>query len=921
MDEAVRQPAGDAGFLAGGGEMGALLRAHDWEASPLGAPQGWPQPLKTLAGLMLAANQPMFVAWGRGRTLLYNDAYAEILASKHPAALGRDFLEVWHEIRADLLPIVEQAYAGRPVHMDDIALTMERRGYPEETHFAFSYTPVRDEAGAVAGFLCPCVEITEQVLAERRRAFRLAFEERLRDLADPDAIMAEAVAFLGRRMGFDRVGYSEIVGGRVVRARGSFAASGMAPLNEDFPIESFGEAMVARQRQGVTEVNGDVLAGPERADEVWAAIGTRSFVSVPLVREERLVASLYVNNRAPRRWSPDEVALIEEVAARTWDAVERARAETALRELNETLEARVAERTAERDRTWRLSQDLLVVVKPDGTLAAVNEAWTAALGWEERELVGRTFMELAHPDDVEPAFKVFTATFETPLTEPYEFRLRHTSGEHRWIAWTAAFEDGRVFANGRDVTAERARAAELALAQEQLRQSQKMEAVGQLTGGLAHDFNNLLAGLSGSLEMMEARIAQGRVAEVERYLAAAQGAARRAAALTHRLLAFSRRQTLEPKPTDVNRLVADMEELIRRTVGPAVRVEAVAAAGLWPTLVDPHQLENALLNLCLNARDAMPGGGHDHRRDRQPPARRARGARARPRARPIRVALRVRHRHGHDARGGEARVRSVLHHQAPRRGDRARAQHDLRLRAPERGPGAHPLRAGAGHHRVPLPAAPPRAGGGRWAGAGAGGRAARCGHGQDGAGDRGRGAGAHGGRGSAGGDGPRRHRGGRRARGAGGAALGGARGPADHRRGPAGRHERPAGGRGGPRAAPRAPRAVRHRLRRERGPEPRPPRPRHGHRHQALRPGPPDQPHPRDDRVPVTGASLGVRRSSCVVRDVAATSAPGPSRTLESRFRAVLSANPASRRLGGRGDRRTGTRTGKRRRWRGSVRP
>jgi signal transduction histidine kinase len=142
-----------------------------------------------------------------------------------------------------------------------------------------------------------------------------------------------------------------------------------------------------------------------------------------------------------------------------------------------------------------------------------------------------------------------------------------------------------------------------------LRQSQKMEAVGQLTGGLAHDFNNLLTGISGSLELTRARLSQGKANSVDRYITTAQEAVKRAAALTHRLLAFSRRQALEPKPTNVNRLVTGMEELIRRTVGPAIHVEVVGAGGLWSTLVDPNQLENALLNLCLNARDAMPQGG------------------------------------------------------------------------------------------------------------------------------------------------------------------------------------------------------------------------------------------------------------------------------------------------------------------------
>lgn len=146
--------------------------------------------------------------------------------------------------------------------------------------------------------------------------------------------------------------------------------------------------------------------------------------------------------------------------------------------------------------------------------------------------------------------------------------------------------------------------------EEVLRQSQKMEAVGQLTGGLAHDFNNLLAGISGSLEMIGTRQAQGRGSEVEKYLAAAQGATRRAAALTHRLLAFARRQTLDPRALMINDLLPDMVELVQRTVGPGIEVEAVAAAGLWATLVDSNQLENAILNLCINARDAMPDGGH-----------------------------------------------------------------------------------------------------------------------------------------------------------------------------------------------------------------------------------------------------------------------------------------------------------------------
>ncbi len=162
---------------------------------------------------------------------------------------------------------------------------------------------------------------------------------------------------------------------------------------------------------------------------------------------------------------------------------------------------------------------------------------------------------------------------------------------------------------GRDVTVAKEQQAQLAMAQESLRQSQKMEAVGQLTGGLAHDFNNLLTGISGSLELLQGRLRHGRLDDLGRYISAAQEASRRAAALTHRLLAFSRRQTLDPKATDVDRLISGMVDMIRRTVGPEIEVDVIKDPDAWTALVDPHQLENALLNLCINARDAMPEGG------------------------------------------------------------------------------------------------------------------------------------------------------------------------------------------------------------------------------------------------------------------------------------------------------------------------
>lgn len=291
------------------------------------------------------------------------------------------------------------------------------------------------------------------------------------------------------------------------------------------------------------------------------------------------------------------------------DISDRRAAQEELNRLNRELEGRVAERTAERDRLWQRSRDLFGVADSNGVWLSINPAWTMALGWEPKEILGKTSEWIEHPDDRAKTQAEIARLAAGNETLAFENRFKSKDGGYRNLAWTAVPEGGLLFTVARDVTVDRERAHQLEETQEALRQSQKMEAVGQLTGGLAHDFNNILAGIAGSLDLIETRLTQGRVAEIDKYLLAAKGAAKRAASLTHRLLAFSRRQTLEPAPTDINRLVTGMEDLVRRTVGPEIIVETVAKGGLWTTLVDPNQLENALLNLCINARDAMPHGG------------------------------------------------------------------------------------------------------------------------------------------------------------------------------------------------------------------------------------------------------------------------------------------------------------------------
>jgi PAS domain S-box-containing protein len=264
----------------------------------------------------------------------------------------------------------------------------------------------------------------------------------------------------------------------------------------------------------------------------------------------------------------------------------------------------VEERTAERDRVWQLTNDLMATARLDGYLVQVNPAWQRLLGWSEDELLTRPFINFVARADHDETVKVIGRLSDGKTVAGFVDHVLAKDGSERAIMWTAVPEIGSslFYIIGRDLTEQHA-------TEEALRQAQKMQAVGQLTGGLAHDFNNLLTGVMGNLELLQLRLAAGRIEDLDRFVLAAQGAGRRAAALTQRLLAFSRRQTLDPRPADVNRLVAGMEDLIRRTIGPANELEVVGAGSLWTANIDAGQLENAILNLCINARDAMPDGG------------------------------------------------------------------------------------------------------------------------------------------------------------------------------------------------------------------------------------------------------------------------------------------------------------------------
>ena len=283
--------------------------------------------------------------------------------------------------------------------------------------------------------------------------------------------------------------------------------------------------------------------------------------------------------------------------------------EARLRELNADLERQAIERAQARGLTWKLSPDLLGALNSKGYFETANPAWETVLGWTEEEVVSMSIFELLHPDDLEHTRAGFELTQVGQPALRFANRYRCKDGSYRWISWIGIPEDGYVYCTGRDVTAERAAEVELAAAQEALRQSQKMEAIGQLTGGIAHDFNNLLTGIIGSLDIVRTRIAADRLEEIPRFMDAATAAAQRAGALTHRLLAFARRQSLDMRPNEINRLVANMEDLLNRTLGEHVELKCSLAPDLWPAFTDANQLESAVLNLAINARHAMPDGG------------------------------------------------------------------------------------------------------------------------------------------------------------------------------------------------------------------------------------------------------------------------------------------------------------------------
>src|SRR5712675_2461513 len=625
-----------ADFLAGGGDMGALTRAYDWSANPLGTPEHWPQSLRTALRILLNTNHPMFIWWGPKLIQFYNDAYRQTMGpERHPSALGQGGRECWAEIWHVIGPQIEQVMSGGGATWHENQLVpVTRHGKLEQVYWTYGYSPI-DEGDSVGGVLVVCRDVTKEYLSA------VALREREAELARVQQI--------------GRIGGLEVdltTGFRNRRSPEYLLIHGLPLDAGNESHEDWVRRIHPEDREATEKKFRDAVAGTVRDYTV------RYRIIRPSDGETRWIS---VKSTIER----DEHGRAIRLAGVHTDITEQVMAEQALRqseeryrkladqlsELNATLAQRVEEKTRERDRIWNVSQDLLVVADRNGVWRTVNPAWTRTLGWSEAELLNRTSEWLEHPDDGGMTRAQVNRLGVNEATVRFENRFRHKDGSYRWLSWTGVPDQDRIYAVARDVTAEKAAAERLKVTEEALLQSQKMEAVGQLTGGIAHDFNNLLTGIVGSLDLLQTRLNQGRTDNFARYIDAAMTSANRAAALTHRLLAFARRQPLIPKSVDANQLVVSLEDLLRRTIGEAIDLEIAAPDDLWCTLCDPNQLERA------------------HRR---PDRRHARAF-----ARRLYLHRSHRHRRGHERGGGGARLRSVLYHQADRARHRTWAFDDL----------------------------------------------------------------------------------------------------------------------------------------------------------------------------------------------------------------------------------------------------
>jgi signal transduction histidine kinase len=330
-----------AEFLSGGGEMGRLTRDLAWETTSLGACSTWPHSLRTAVATVLECKLPMYLAWGPDLVQFYNDAYRPILGVKHPAALGSSAPQTWAEIWPTIGPMWRQVLGGEAIGFDDFKLTIERFGYPEDCYFNFSYSPVRDEAGSVAGVLVTFVETTRRVVSERRLRFLDELSQATRAFVDPHEAMHVTAQMLGRHLGVNRCAYAQVHENQDTFDLLGDYVDGVESIVGQYRFTDFGATVHRLMREDKPFVVSDVDADPQTAGTDLAAFRAtqiRAVICVPLHKRGAFVAAMAVHHATPRHWSADEIELVQTVLDRCFDTLERMRSEAAQLEESRFLE-------------------------------------------------------------------------------------------------------------------------------------------------------------------------------------------------------------------------------------------------------------------------------------------------------------------------------------------------------------------------------------------------------------------------------------------------------------------------------------------------------------------------------------------------------------------------------------------------------
>jgi signal transduction histidine kinase/ActR/RegA family two-component response regulator len=586
-------------FLQGGGEMGARIRAFDWSNSSLGEPAVWPQALRTAIRLILNAGHPMYVWWGRQLLCFYNDAYRQSIGPEHhPGSLGQPGRQVWGEIWSIIGPQIQQVMTGGgPTWRENGLIPITRNGRREDVYWTYSYGPIDDEdaPNGIGGVLVVCTETTKQMMvAQRAHAERERFAE----------LFEQAPTFMARLTGPDH--RFELVNPSYMSLIGN--------------VEVLGRTVIEAVPEAADQGYITLLDRVYRTGEPYAGLGVK-FVSHGRpngVADERFLDFVY----QPMKDIAGAVTGIFVVGV---DVTDRTVAEARLREqagqlqlFNESLEVAVAVALEERKVLADVveSTDAFIQVADlDYRFLAINRA--SANEFERifgvRPRAGDSMLDLLadmprHQADVKAVWsralsgEEFTliTEFGDPGRDRRAYEIKFNSLRDRSGAVVGAFQF--VY----DVSERIRDQAKLAEAERQLRQTQKIEAIGQLTGGVAHDFNNLLMVILGGLSMIER---PGDPARRARVLEGMRQAAERGASLSRQLLAFARRQPLKAEPVDLRAQLNGMHDLLDRALRGDVHVLIELPEDLWTVLVDPAELELVLLNLCVNARDAMPNGG------------------------------------------------------------------------------------------------------------------------------------------------------------------------------------------------------------------------------------------------------------------------------------------------------------------------